>query len=70
MPQHTETTLSYDIDTISKQVIQPLPCNWIGCTATINCWLTLQKVLDLHLPNPNWALCGWAPAPAPICPQS
>jgi hypothetical protein len=56
MPQHTEATFSYDIDTISKQVIQPLSCNWIGCTATINSWLTLQKVckllfrLAVHLP--------------------
>ncbi len=47
MPQHAETTFSYDIDTISKQVIQPISCNWSGCTATINSWLTLQKVCEL-----------------------
>jgi hypothetical protein len=46
MPQHTETTFSYDIDTISKQVIQPISCNWSSCTATINSWLTLQKVCE------------------------
>jgi hypothetical protein len=33
MPQHTETMFSYDIDTISKQVIQPISCNWSGCAA-------------------------------------
>ena len=46
MPQHRETI---DIDTISKQVIQPLSCDWIGCTAIINSWLTLQKVCKLYL---------------------
>jgi len=52
MPQHTETTFSYDIDTISKQVIQPISCNWSGCTATINSWVILQKVCEL-LAFPN-----------------
>lgn len=48
MPQNTETTFPYDIDTISKCVIQPISCNWSGCTATINSWFTLQKHLHLH----------------------
>jgi len=48
MPQHSETTFFNDIETISKQVIQPISCSWSGCTATINSWLTLQKHLQLH----------------------
>jgi hypothetical protein len=59
MPQHTETTFSYDIDTISKQVIQPISCNWSGCTATINSWLTFQKVCKLPYGLPafsNWGI--------------
>lgn len=55
MPQHTETTFSYNIDTISKQVIQPISCIWSGCSAIINSWLTLQKVCKLLSAFPNWA---------------
>jgi hypothetical protein len=35
------------IDTIAKLVIQPIPCDWNGCAATINSWFTLQKVCEL-----------------------
>lgn len=52
MPQHTETSFPYDINTISKQVIQPISCNWRGCSAIINSWFTLQKVCEL-LPFSN-----------------
>ncbi|KAI0250509.1 hypothetical protein BJV78DRAFT_1218291, partial [Lactifluus subvellereus] len=37
-----------NIDTIAKLVIQPIPCDWNGCAATVNSWSTLQKHLQLH----------------------
>jgi hypothetical protein len=34
-------------DTVSKWAIKPFFCNWSGCTATINCWVMIQKVSDV-----------------------
>jgi hypothetical protein len=46
MSCHTETAPAIDIDTISRSVIHPMSCDWNGCDAMINCWLTLQKVCE------------------------
>jgi hypothetical protein len=44
MNQNTATAPLYNIDSLSRLVIQPISCNWGGCNATINSWFTLQKV--------------------------
>jgi hypothetical protein len=46
MAEHLEVT-PVTIDTIAKFVIQPILCDWTGCTATVNSWFTLEKVREL-----------------------
>jgi hypothetical protein len=46
MAEHPELVTLRTINTIAKLVIQPTPCGWNGCTTTVNCWLTLQKVRE------------------------
>jgi hypothetical protein len=45
MPQLTEST-SLDVDIMARLAIQPISCDWSGCTAIINSWFTLQKVCE------------------------
>jgi hypothetical protein len=44
MAEHLKVVTPHTIDTIAKLVIQPIPCDWDGCTITVNSWFTLQKV--------------------------
>jgi hypothetical protein len=47
MAEHLEVVTPLTIDIIAKSVIQPISCDWIGCTATVNSWFTLEKVCEL-----------------------
>ncbi|KAH9978250.1 hypothetical protein BGW80DRAFT_800848 [Lactifluus volemus] len=48
MAEHLEVVTPLTVDIIAKFVIQPISCDWIGCTATVNSWFTLEKHLQLH----------------------
>jgi hypothetical protein len=48
MAEHLEVVTPLTVDIIAKFVIQPISCDWIGCTATVNSWFTLEKVCELR----------------------
>jgi hypothetical protein len=64
-PEEMQNNSPLDIDTVAKLVLQPIACNWDGCTATVNSLHTFQKVSFIccrfaelfisHIDNPDLA---------------